>query len=43
MLRGTVRRIADGETHQMPATIDDAPILDEIAATLRRLGYATPR
>jgi propionyl-CoA synthetase len=39
VLRGTMRRIADGEEWKMPATIDDPVILDEITAALRRLGY----
>jgi propionyl-CoA synthetase len=43
VLRGTVRRIADSETYQVPATIDDPATLDEIAAALRRLGYARAR
>jgi propionyl-CoA synthetase len=39
VLRGTMRRIADGEAWKMPATIDDPVILDEITAALRQLGY----
>ncbi len=39
ILRGTVRKIADGEDWQMPATIDDPAILDEIAEALARIGY----
>jgi propionyl-CoA synthetase len=39
ILRGTMRRIADGEEHTVPATIDDPVILDEISATLNGLGY----
>jgi propionyl-CoA synthetase len=35
ILRGTLRKIADGEAYTMPATIDDPEILDEIAAKLR--------
>jgi propionyl-CoA synthetase len=31
ILRGTMRRIADGEEYTVPATIDDPAILDEIA------------
>ena len=34
VLRGTMRKIADGETYPMPATIDDPVILEEIAAVL---------
>jgi len=40
ILRGTMRRIADGETYKMPATIDDPVILSEIADTLKGAGYA---
>jgi propionyl-CoA synthetase len=34
ILRGTMRKIADGEPWQMPATIDDPAILEEIAGAL---------
>jgi propionyl-CoA synthetase len=40
VLRGTMRRIADGEAYQVPPTIDDPAILDEIKTALQRLGYA---
>jgi propionyl-CoA synthetase len=40
ILRGTMRRIADGEDYKMPATIDDPVILSEIAQTLKGAGYA---
>ena len=39
ILRGTIRKIANGEDWQMPATIDDPAILDEIAERLKPLGY----
>ena len=39
ILRGTVKKIADGQPWTMPATIDDPAILDEIAEALGRLGY----
>jgi propionyl-CoA synthetase len=39
VLRGTMRKIADGEEWKMPATIDDPAILDEISVALRALGY----
>jgi propionyl-CoA synthetase len=39
ILRGTMRAIADGEDYRMPATIDDPTILDEIAESLKRVGY----
>jgi propionyl-CoA synthetase len=40
ILRGTMRRIADGEEYTTPATIDDPAILDEMHDALRRVGYA---
>jgi len=40
ILRGTMRRIADGEDYPLPATIDDPSILREIDAALVRAGYA---
>ena len=40
ILRGTMRQIADGESYNVPATIDDPAILPEIAAALQGLGYA---
>ena len=39
ILRGTIRKIANGEDWQMPATIDDPAILDEITEALKTLGY----
>ena len=39
ILRGTMKKIADGPEYSMPATIDDPAILDEIAATLKKAGY----
>ena len=38
ILRGTMKKIADGERWSMPATIDDPAILDEIAAALKGKG-----
>jgi propionyl-CoA synthetase len=38
ILRGTMKKIADGETWTMPATIDDPAVLDEIGAVLRDKG-----
>jgi propionyl-CoA synthetase len=40
ILRGTMKSIADGKPHKVPATIDDPAILAEIEAALQRLGYA---
>jgi propionyl-CoA synthetase len=39
ILRGTMRKIADGQQYSVPPTIDDPAILDEIAAVLNTLGY----
>jgi propionyl-CoA synthetase len=38
ILRGTMKKIADGDPWSMPATIDDPAILDEIAAALKGKG-----
>lgn len=40
ILRATMVKIADGQEFKMPATIDDPIILDEIKASLLKLGYA---
>ena len=39
VLRGTMKKIADGAEYKMPATIDDPAILDEITDSFVRLGY----
>jgi propionyl-CoA synthetase len=39
ILRGTMRKIADGEAYKMPATIDDPAILAEITAALKAKGF----
>src|SRR5437763_8948887 len=39
ILRGTIRRIADGQDYTIPATIDDPAILPEIGEALARAGY----
>ncbi len=38
ILRGTMRKIADGEAYDIPATIDDPEILNEIAESLKNRG-----
>jgi propionyl-CoA synthetase len=38
ILRGTMKKIADGESWTMPATIDDPAILDEIGGALKGRG-----
>ena len=40
ILLGTMKKLADGSEVKVPATIDDPAILDEIAASLKGLGYA---
>ena len=39
ILRGTLRKLADGLPHTVPATIDDPATLDEIRAVLADLGF----
>ena len=36
ILRGTMKKIADGDAYTMPATIEDAAVLDEVAAALKQ-------
>lgn len=40
ILRGTMRKIADGEEFKVPSTIDDPAILSEIEVALKGIGYA---
>ncbi len=40
ILRGTMRKIADGEKYRVPSTIDDPAILGEIEEALKTVGYA---
>ena len=40
ILRGTMRKIADGHEYTIPPTIDDPGILDEIAEALRNAGIS---
>ncbi len=39
IVRGTIKRIADGAEYRIPATIDDPATLDEIRDALAELGY----
>jgi propionyl-CoA synthetase len=39
ILRGTIKKIADGVDYRVPPTIDDPAILDAITADLAALGY----
>ena len=38
ILRGTIKKIADGDTWTMPATIEDPKVLDEIGGALKGKG-----
>jgi propionyl-CoA synthetase len=40
ILRGTIASIANSEPWNMPATVDDPAIFEEIAEALRTIGYA---
>jgi propionyl-CoA synthetase len=42
ILRGTIKRIADGVEYRVPPTIDDPVILEEITADLSAMGYPKP-
>jgi propionyl-CoA synthetase len=42
ILRGTMKKIADGEQWSMPATIDDPAILGEIGAALKSHNVGHP-
>src|SRR6266850_569055 len=42
ILRGTMKKIADGVEHTVPATIDDPAVLGEIGDSLKSLGYPRP-
>ena len=39
ILRATMRKVANGQEYEMPATIDDPAIIDEITIALSGLGY----
>jgi propionyl-CoA synthetase len=39
IVRGTIKKIADGLEYRIPPTIDDPAILEEITADLTILGY----
>jgi len=39
ILRGTIKKIADGVEYRVPPTIDDPASLEEIAAALATVGY----
>lgn len=39
ILRGVMKKIADGERYSVPATIEDPAVLTEVAESLRGIGY----
>jgi propionyl-CoA synthetase len=43
ILRGTIQKIADNKAYNVPATIDEPTILDEMEAALKGIGYAGAR
>jgi propionyl-CoA synthetase len=43
ILRGTMKKIADGLEYSTPATIDDPAVLGEIAEALKTVGYPKTR
>jgi len=43
ILRGTIQKIADNKEYNVPATIDDPAILDEMEDALVGIGYAKAR
>ena len=43
ILRGTIRKIADGVDYAMPPTIEDPVALDDMSKVLSRLGYPQKR
>ena len=42
IVRGTIKKIADGVPYRIPPTIDDPAILDEITADLAAIGFPRP-
>jgi propionyl-CoA synthetase len=39
IVRGTIKKLADGSDYRIPPTIDDPATLDEIATDLAAIGY----
>jgi propionyl-CoA synthetase len=39
IVRGTIKKMADGVEYRIPPTIEDATVIDEIQINLRALGY----
>ena len=43
VLRGTLRKIADGMEYVIPSTIDDPDVIEEIKVSLAKIGYVKHR
>jgi propionyl-CoA synthetase len=43
ILRGTMRKIADGQEYKVPSTIEDPTSLDVIQEAARKIGYGTKK
>ncbi len=43
ILRGTMRKIADGQDYKVPSTIEDPTSLDVIQEAARKIGYGTKK
>ncbi len=43
VLRATMRKITDGQEFNVPSTIDDPTILEEIGAAIKKIGYPKKR
>jgi len=43
ILRGVMKKIADGQPYSLPPTIEDPAVLSEIAESLSSIGYPRPR
>jgi propionyl-CoA synthetase len=39
IVRGTIKKMADGAEYRIPPTIEDATVIDEIRENLSALGY----
>jgi propionyl-CoA synthetase len=39
IVRGTIKKMADGAEYRIPPTIEDATVIDEIKVNLNALGY----
>jgi propionyl-CoA synthetase len=42
IVRGTIKKLADGVEYRMPPTIEDPTVIDEIKVNLSAIGYPIP-